>query len=475
MTSRLFEEKRGGIGKDFTNNLYKLFRTAQIHDSNNVATISAVEKTTESIKTLLNNGGPFSLRLYQEHLFIDDVKIRVDIENFLSCMSLINEMKKRFIGTITFSPHKTSDELSRFIYAFVSVGMKSAEPFQDLTHKLSSQGITGITVSRIEDKEEDAIHVIQDSKEMATHLYFKTLSVVSDIMDSAKLKNAVGIKKAKRLVHSMVDLMVKEESTLLGLTTLRAYDEYTYNHSVNVSILSIAIGQRLGYNRTELSDLGMATLFHDIGKIDLPIEVLNKPSEFTPEEWQIMRTHPINGVKTLLRLKGLQEQAIRMIMTSFEHHLNYDLSGYPKLASARRVSLFGRITTICDCYDALTSARVYNRTPFIPDKALSFMMKKSDTAFDSILLKIFVNVVGIYPVGTIVLLNTNELAVVIRANANPVNIHKPCIKLITDTNGNEVDGETIDLSWEPRISIVQSLDHRKYGIDVSKYFVANTS
>ncbi len=472
MTSRLFEEKRGSTGKDFTNNLYKLIRTAQIHDFRNIATNSALDKAMESMKILLDSGGPFSLRLYQEHLFIDDVKIRVDIENFLACTSLINEMKKRQVGSITFKQQTASNELSTFIYTFNKMELNSAEPFQELEHRISSEGIINISVSRIEESDDDGIQVIQDSKEMATHLYFKTLSAVSDIMDSAKLKNAVGIKKAKRLVHSMVDLMVREESTLLGLTTLRSYDEYTYNHSVNVSILSIAIGQRLGYDRKELSDLGMATLFHDIGKIDLPIEILNKPSEFTPEEWKIMRTHPVNGVKTLLRLKGLQEQAIRMILASFEHHLNYDLSGYPRLASARRISLFGRITTISDCYDALTSARVYNRSPLVPDKALSFMMKKSASAFDPILLKIFVNVVGIYPVGTIVLLNTHELAVVVRANANPVNIHKPCIKLITDPHGNETDGETIDLSWEAKISIVQSIDHRKYGIDVSKYFVS---
>lgn len=473
MTSILFEDKRRSTGKDITNNLYKLMRTAQIHDFKNIATNAALEKTMESIKAMSDSGNSFSLRLYQEHLFIDDVKVRVDIENFLACTSLINEMKKLGIGSITFSQQATLDELSRFVYTLNSIEIKSAEPFQELKHRLSSHGINNISVSRIEDRvDDDEVPVIQNSKEMATHLYFKTLSAVSEIMDSAKLKNAVSIKKAKRLVHSMVDLMVKEESTLLGLTTLRAYDEYTYNHSVNVSILSIAIGQRLGYDRKEMSDLGMATLFHDIGKIDLPIEILNKPSEFTPEEWQIMRTHPVNGVKTLLRLKGLQEQAIRMILSSFEHHLNYDLSGYPKLASARRISLFGRITAISDCYDALTSARVYNRWPLVPDKALSFMMKKSDTAFDPLLLKIFVNVVGIYPVGTIVLLNTQELAVVVRANANPANIHKPCIKLITDSHGNETDGETIDLSWESKNAIVQSIDHRKYGIDVSKYFVS---
>ncbi|MDD5435382.1 MAG: hypothetical protein PH343_08140, partial [Nitrospira sp.] len=196
-----------------------------------------------------------------------------------------------------------------------------------------------------------------------------------------------------------------------------------------------------------------------------------KPSDFTPEEWQVIRKHPVYGVRTLLRLKGLQERAIKMVMVSFEHHLNYDLSGYPKLLSPKRVSLFGRIASITDCYDALTSSRVYNRTPFIPDKALFFMMKKSGTAFDPTLLKIFINVVGIYPVGTLVLLNTRELGLVVQANPSPLNIHRPLIKLITDSEGNEIDGDTIDLSQHENITIKRSIDHRKYGVDVSKYFL----
>ncbi len=471
MKDRLFDEKRGSLGKDFINNLHILFKTATIHDLKNVALNSTVDKAIEFISLLLNSEDSFSVKMIQEHLFIDDVKIKVSIENFLASMFLIEEMKKRGIGSITFSTHLSPDELKRFIYAFINTNLKSSGPFDELINKLESLAITRITIDRIKEDAEHFDHVLEDSREMAKRIYFKTLSAASEIMESAKLKNTASIKKAKRLVQSMVDLMLHEESTLLGLTTLKAYDEYTYNHSVNVSILSIAMGQRLGYHRRELGELGMATLFHDIGKIDLPLELLNKPSEFTPEEWQVMRTHPINGVKTLLRLKGLQEQAIRMIMASFEHHLTYDLSGYPKLATPRRISLFGRITTIADCYDALTSARIYNRTPFIPDKALSFMMKKSNTAFDPILLKIFINVVGIYPVGTLLLLNTRELGVVTKANQIPVNIHRPRIKLITDSQGNEIDGEVIDLSENHYKSIIQSLDHRKYGIDISKYFL----
>ena len=471
MINRQLDAKKEGYGKEFVNNFYLLLKTALIHDINNIALTTPIEKTIETIKVLCTGGDSFSLRLIQEYLFLDETKIKVDIENFMAAMFFIEELKRRGIGSVTFGVTLSSDELKKFLSAFITTDKKSDDPFQMLSGKLSSQSVKNITIERFR-KEEDIIeHELGDTREMAKNIYFKTISVASEIMESAKLKNSVSIKKAKRLVQSMVDLMFMEESTLLGLTTLRAYDEYTYNHSVNVSILSISMGQRLGYPKNELGRLGMATLFHDIGKIDLPVELLNKPTEFTPEEWQIMRKHPVNGVKTLLRLKGLQEQAIRMIMPAFEHHLNYDLSGYPRLVSARRISLFGRITSIADCYDALTSARVYNRTPFIPDKALSFTMKKSDVAFDPVLLKIFINVVGIYPIGTLILLNTDSLGVVIKSNTNPLNIHKPRIKLITDPGGNEIDGEVIDLAEDTGRYIVRCLDHRKYGIEVSKYFL----
>lgn len=471
MQDRIFEHSISTYGKNLVNSLYRLFKTALIHDLNNVALINTLSMTLEEINKLFSVRDSFSLKLIHDHLFIDDVKIKMDIENFLASMFIIEEMKRRGIGGINFSYPVSSNELKLFVQAFTNSCSDSSDPFEELPKTLASLPVTHISIERYKEEIEGFDNVLENAREMARYIYFKTISVASEIMESAKLKNSASIKKAKRLVQSMVDLMLQEESTLLGLTTLRSYDEYTYNHSVNVAILSIAMGQRLGYHKRELGELGMATLFHDIGKVELPLELLNKPSEFTPAEWEIIRKHPVYGVKTLLKLKGLQEQAIRMIMASFEHHLNYDLSGYPRLVTPRKVSLFGRIASIADCYDALTSARVYNRTPLVPDRALSFMMKKSGTAFDPILLKIFVNVVGIYPVGTLILLNTHQLGLVIKANPNPINIHKPYIKVITDSQGNEIDGEIIDLSTSKNLTIVRSLDHRKYGIDVSRHFV----
>ena len=468
------DEKGVRCGKDFIVRLYILIKTSFLHESGNVAMVLPLERLLETMGLLLRWEGSFSLKVVGDHLFLDDTKIKVDIEAFQACMFLMEEMKKREVGTLTFSSPITPDEMKRFVYTFMGVDPQGPSPFDVLSEKLFSERLSPIEIERLSDVEEEGFErALDDTREMSKQIYFKTMMVASEVMESAKLNTSTGIKKAKRAVQSMVDLVLKEESTLLGLTSLRSYDEYTYNHSVNVCILSLTVGQRLGYSKRALCELGMGTLFHDIGKIEIPNEVLNKPTEFTPEEWEIMRQHPVHGVKTLLRLKGLQEQAIRMMMVAFEHHLNYDLSGYPKLAMMRKVSLYGRIASISDCYDALTSARVYNRKPYVPDRALAYMLKKSGTAFDPVLLKLFINAIGIYPVGTLVLLSTGEMGVVVMANPNPGKVNLPKVKLIADSSGNEIEGEVVDLAESERWRISRSMDHRKYGIEVSQYFVYN--
>jgi HD-GYP domain-containing protein (c-di-GMP phosphodiesterase class II) len=311
-------------------------------------------------------------------------------------------------------------------------------------------------------------------KAVAKRTYFRTITAVAEVMESVKLKQAVGVKKSKRVVQGLVDMMLQDEMTLLGLTTLRSHDEYTYSHCVNVCILALAIGQRLGYERSHLSDLGIAALFHDVGKAEIPLDVLNKPTDFTPEEWDMIRRHPILGVKSLLRLKGLDEISTKIVIAGFEHHLNYDLSGYPRLATPRKLTLFGRIISLADCYDAMTASRVYNRIPLAPDKALRLMLKKSGTAYDPLLMKVFVNCMGLYPVGTIVALDTGELGVVIGAHPSPDRRGRPILKLIRDASGREVDGDTIDLA-DPTLSptrrIVSTADAASMQIDLTRFFL----
>jgi len=206
--------------------------------------------------------------------------------------------------------------------------------------------------------------------------------------------------------------------------------------------------------------------------------VLNKPSSFTEDEWETMRTHTIQGVKTVIDLKGLGDPMISMMVTAaFEHHLRYDGTGYPKLVTPWPQSLIGRIVAIADCYDAMTASRVYHRVPCSPENTLQFMLEQSGKAFDPTLLKMFINTVGIYPIGTLVLLDTNELAVVVQVNPNPRKMDRPKVKIITNGAGDEIDGDVVDLADSSKKSgryyrsILKAVDTTKYNIDVSKYFL----
>ncbi len=132
-------------------------------------------------------------------------------------------------------------------------------------------------------------------KTSAKSRYANAASAVGKLVQDSREKGTIGFKQAKRAIQSIVDLMMNDEASLLGLTTLRCHDQYTHNHSVNVALLSMALGNRAGYPKVELADLGLAALFHDLGKATIPMEVLNKPGEFTEEEWAMMRNHPTEG------------------------------------------------------------------------------------------------------------------------------------------------------------------------------------
>ena len=477
LSSQGFDEDMAKKGKELVNQFYIFMKTAQIHDPTNVALETPVENVIRTLKGLWQWSDDVHLRLEGDYLFLDELKLKMDMDGFISFTSLIETLKQLRIGGILLKKSATTDELKRFVYILVQTDPGGKEPFERVIEQMKKMGIANIEIDPFEERKESFEDILRDAKEIAKSTYFRTMTAVAEVMDNIKLGQAVSVKRAKRVVQSMVDLLLQEESTLLGLTTLRSHDEYTHHHSVNVCILSLAMGQRLGYPKKKLTELGVAALFHDMGKASISPEILNKPTDFTEEEWQIMRRHPILGVKYIIKLKGINEMTIRMVTGIFEHHLNYDLSGYPKLDTKWELSLLGRIISIVDCYDALTSSRVYNRVPYPPDKALKFMLNKSGRAFDPVLMKIFINSIGIFPIGTLVLLNTNEMGVVVQSNSSPERMDRPKVKIIADPLGKEMDGDIIDLSelnektGQFTASILKIIDSTKYKVDVSRYFL----
>ena len=478
------------LGIQLVTQLNVLIKTSRIYERTNSALDKPVNAMLTLIKTMAHDQ-PVTLRLQNDFLFLGDSHLKVNAQQMAVATSIIDALNALKIGGITFSLTVESKDLREFAALFVSYDPDN-KTVEDLRKEITVRGIAGIALEeqrqlQVRKRAEAAGNMgPDDTKSAAPNVqrkinakngYNTVAGSVGTLTQSAREGGTVSFKQAKRAIQNIIDLMVDDEATVLGLTTLRCHDQYTHNHSVNVSLLSMALANRAGFPKVELADLGLAALFHDMGKSTIPMEVLNKPGEFTDEDWVAMRNHPTEGVLSLSKMRGITNLPGRMAAASFEHHMNLDFSGYPKLTVPWTLSLTGRILTITDCYDAMTSSRVYRREPMSPSKVLNMMLSKSGKSFDPVLLKLFVNCVGIIPIGSLVMLETSELAVVLKPAADKANAERPFVRVITDPQGNSVDqGREVDLTEKDetgdfRHNIIRLIDNTEYKLDTSRYFV----
>lgn len=460
---------KGKKPKDLINCLAVLIKTSQIHHLNNIAVINAIKKVLTILNSFLSEGTVI-LELVGEFFHVNGNRIRYSMDYIFNYDFLIREFKKRELGTIVFEDILQEDDFKALLTALMSTG-SSETPFETLFEAFEK--IQNISIKKLRKIKDDDIEL--DRKKIIKKTYFNAVLLTKDISNKISLGEKISLKKAKRVMETIVDQIIEEESMLIGMTTIKDYDEYTYHHSVNVSILSIALGQRIGLTRKVLTELGLSALLHDIGKIEVPKEILNKPIEFTEEDWKTIMKHPVWGAHAILKMKGIDTSSMSAFISAFEHHLNYDLSGYPRLKNRVTQSLFSRIIALADQYDAMTSSRVYSRIPVPPDKALSIIIDRSGTQLDPYLLKVFINMVGIYPLGSLVMLDTNELGLVFDSNTNPDFIDRPRLFILVDSEGkrtkNMVDLMEKDKEGNFKRNIVKTLDPNQYKINLAEYLL----
>lgn len=308
--------------------------------------------------------------------------------------------------------------------------------------------------------------------------YSSAMHSLQDVSQRLAANKNAGLGKSVQLVQNMVDLIMNDDNVLLDLSTIRDYDDYTFTHSINVSILALCLGHRIGLDKVMLSRLGLSALFHDLGKIDVPREILNKPGKLTTEEFGIIQQHSIYSVRRILRLRASYDRKASIMLAPFEHHLRYDLTGYPKTPRKKPVSLFGRIITIADVYDAVTAPRVYRDSYLSPDKALGLMLKDSGTMFDPILLKVFINMLGIYPIGTILVFANDQIGIVAHAPDETVAPEALWVLLLEKTeNGGYRKGRYENLGvWNPETEmfnrkVYQTLHPADLGIQPAEFIL----
>jgi putative nucleotidyltransferase with HDIG domain len=301
---------------------------------------------------------------------------------------------------------------------------------------------------------------------MATfrRLYSEAVSVAESIWDGTAAGAQPDALAARSMVEGLAQAVSENRTALLALTTLKNYDNYTFTHMVNVSILTMGQARALGIDGPLLREFGLAALMHDIGKVRTPLEVLNKADKLTDDEFAIMKRHTIDGAEILRSTPDIPTLAP---VVAFEHHLRIDGSGYPAVTRPS-LNVGTMLCSIADVYDAMRSQRKYQQA-YPSDRILEVLRRNDGTQFDQNLIRRFVQLIGIYPVGNLVRLNTGETAVVMKVNAPDP--HRPQVKVIADAAGAHLAYPYEVNLWENEetegtpSSIVSPLDPAELGID----------
>ena len=461
-------------GKSLVNQLSVSLRIASIYDRENSVYLRQMENFYALVESLLEKEQAINLKSKQGYLFVNETRLKFSFDGYVSSKFIMETFRKLGFESLNIETAVSLRELSEFIFVLTQDYGEGEDTFEGLQKRMLSSELSHIRMEKFAtdwDTGDDSSP--EGQKKEAKRRFFKTISVAQEMVESAKTGRSINTTKSKRAIQFLIDQLIKNETNLMSLTTIKNFDEYTFAHSVNVCILSVSLGARLGLSKGKLSELGFAALFHDIGKVRLPLNILNKPGELDEEEWKEVRKHPILGVKTLLSKRSIDRFSTRAMIVSFEHHLRLDLSGYPPLSFKKEINLCSRIVTIADIYDSMTSGRVYSKIPLTPDEALRRMLAEEGKTFDPVLLKVFINMLGIYPVGSVVILDTGEVGVVMKAN--PVELSRPEVALIADRTGKKEKIEIMDLTKADETTgkytrtILKTIDPRQYDLDIARY------
>jgi HD-GYP domain-containing protein (c-di-GMP phosphodiesterase class II) len=461
-------------GRNLVYQLYVSIKTAQIYDRTNVTHIKQSENLLDLVKNLFEKDEGIILNSKEGYLFLNEIRLQFSFERYVSSKFLLETFRKFQFESLTISSQVTKDELDDFVFLLARTHPEGEDVFGSLEEKIVDSDIQHLTVEKFAGewniRDEDSS---ENEKKVAKKRFFKTVSVAQEMVESAKTGRSINTPKSKRAIQFLIDQLIHDETNLMSLTAIKNFDEYTFAHSVNVCILSVGLGTRLGLSKNKLSELGYAALFHDVGKVKIPLEILNKPEELTAEDWEKIQMHPILGVKILLSKRALDKFSLGAMVVAFEHHLKMDLSGYPQLSFKKDLNLYTRIISIADVYDSMTSGRVYAKTPLAPDVTLKRMIEEAGKSFDPVLLKVFINMLGIYPVGSVVLLDSREVGVVMKPN--PDELSRPQVAIIADKEGKKDKVEMVDLTRIDektggyKRTILKTIDPRPYKLDIARY------
>jgi putative nucleotidyltransferase with HDIG domain len=410
------------------------------------------------IAQLLVNAPTIIVGFLEDDVVVNDFRLTRGSANMAG---LLRDMRDRKVEKITFGRGLEVTDIRALMDELADRVSRTA-----VGDRLLARGIRRIEVSKVAVEEEPDEPV---SLVAAKEMYSKAVASAETIWAATKAGSQPDPSAARGIIDSLSRLVYQDRTSLLALTALKRHDNYTFTHMINVAALSMAMARSLDLDGPMLREFGFAALMHDIGKVHTPLEILNKPDKLTDEEFKIMKQHVVDGAHVL---RKTPETPALAPVVAFEHHLKQDLSGYPENIGARKLNLCTMVVSVVDVFDALRSNRAY-RAGLATDRVKHIMGQQEGTAFNRTLLRRFVNLMGLFPVGTLVRLNTEELAVV--TQTHPEDPFRPQVKLITDSKGDRIETPLLTNTWDrdargefPR-AVVEAVDGQQVGIDPLTY------
>jgi putative nucleotidyltransferase with HDIG domain len=429
-------------------------RSAQLYSKGHTLITRNITALAGAVQLLHRAESSIVIGIVSDKIIVNEVPVsKAD-----TLTSLIRRLRQIAVERITIERGVSQDEIVEMVWAVVNLEPRpDDEPpqFPALPHIRVGRLTVGQKIER--DSRTDI--------ETFRRAYSEAVSIAQTIWDSARTESQPDATVAKTMIDGLAQAVSQNRTALLALTTLKNYDNYTFTHMVNVSILTMGQARALGIDGALLRELGLAALMHDIGKVKTPLEVLNKPDKLTDEEFTIMKRHVVDGAEILRATPDIPALAP---VIAFEHHLRIDGTGYPHEVKRGALNLGTMLCSIADVYDAMRSQRAYQQA-FPTDRILAVLKRNDGVQFDQHLVRRFVQLIGIYPVGNLVKLDTGEIAVVVAVYAPDP--HRPQVKIVIDRAGVRLDRPRELNLWEngetdaEAKTVIAPLDPAEVGID----------
>jgi putative nucleotidyltransferase with HDIG domain len=445
--------QRARFADDLVRKLAAAIRSAQLYAAGHPIVVRNVTALIESLAVVHASSTAVTIGIVGDDLVVGEIPVPRAAENM---GELMKKLQQAGVERIAIDRGVESNELTRLIQALAAADPNQVSAVTGLKH---------IRVGRLQVEEK----VDAPGGDVATfkRLYDDAVTVAGRLWQTAQVEGKPDPNAGRGIVDSLAQAVAQNRTALLALTALKNYDNYTFTHMVNVSILTMGQAKGLKIDGALLREFGLSALMHDIGKVKTPTEILNKPDKLDDREFEIMKRHTVDGAEILRRTPEMPTLAP---IVAFEHHLRLDGTGYPNGVKRGQLNLATMLCGVADVYDAMRSQRAYQEA-FPTDRILAVLQRNDGKQFDQNLIRRFAQLVGIYPAGNLVRLKTGEIGVVMKAYAPDP--YRPRVKVVRGADGVDLQRPYEVNLWEATeeqaTSIEAPLDPALYDIDPLSY------